>query len=782
MAVALSIAAAGWSPAGARVIDLKAYRFDPALGAPALSPDLTATASDYAEYGYYLVQADQPISDEWRAALEARGAVIYGYVHEFAFLAGMEPAVRDQVASLAGTSWIGPYQPAYKISPTIGSQVFVSPERLRDPNLTLMVRVFRNLDPVASQVAGLGCRVLDRTDDGFSRRLVVSAPREALSSLARLRDVWWIEEKPEFRFANNVTRWVVQSNVTGQTPIWDHGIHGEGQIATIMDTGVDYNSCWFRDPSGLPPGPANRKIIDYSLFGAGQPYDGCDVGHGSHVAGTMLGDQSEINPGDLNYNGMAYKAKLTVQDIGSDDWSACNLGIAGVPNSLTAALEASYNLGARVHSDSWGSGNNDYDFYCLDADNELWNHKDFLMCVAAGNIGPDSSTVGSPGTAKNVISVGATGQAPHQEIIADYSSRGPAADGRIKPTLDAPGGQDTTYITSVDNDPGNPPALTCAFTSYGFQGTSMATPAVAGCALDARQYYMNGFYPGGQAGGDPILPSAALIRATLLASTDDIGSPDIPNMNEGWGRVLLDNALYFTGDTRELLMEDNRAGLRTGDVWTKEFSIDSSGEPLVVSLAWTDYPGTTGGGVELVNDLDLLVIAPNGSQYLGNVFRSGWSITGGSADRRNVEEGVRIARPGTGRWRARITAHNVPNGPQPFALVLNGDFGVDPAGIGDSVPPPPAESFVRAFPNPAPGATTLHYTVAAGYTGPVALEILDVQGRVVRNLVRKGQTPGDYHVSWRGEDDLGHPAANGIYFARLSAGPQSAKTKIVLRR
>ena len=185
---------------------------------------------------------------------------------------------------------------------------------MSDPLSLFTVRVFRNLDGVVSAVRGLGAEVVDRTDDGFSRRLVVHAGRALVPAIARIHDVWWIEEKPEFRTLNSTTRWVIQSNVSGWTPLWDHGVHGDGRLATLIDTGVDYNSCWFRENGLLPPGPTHRKIIDYSLFG-GTAYDGCDIGHGSHVAGTMLGDQSYINPGNYNYNGMAYKAKLTVQDV-----------------------------------------------------------------------------------------------------------------------------------------------------------------------------------------------------------------------------------------------------------------------------------------------------------------------------------------------------------------------------------------------------------------------------------------------------------------------------------
>ncbi len=766
------------APAPAATVRLAAYTFEPAQGEPVLPAGLRASE----DAQVFLVQTDGPITPAWTRALESEGAVVYGYIPDHAYLVGMAPAAQARVRLLAGTAWMGPFHPAYKISPDLGTQVLVAPERLRDPNLTLLVRVFRNPEEVASRIEALGARVLERTDDGFSRRLVVSAPRARLEDLARISDVWWIEEKPEFRTLNNTTKWVIQSNAGGYTPIWDHGIYGTGQIATIMDTGVDYNSCWFRENGNAPPGPGHRKIIDYSLYG-GSAYDGCDTGHGSHVAGTVLGDQSYINPGNIGYNGMAYKAKLTVQDVGADDWTSCNLGTLNVPSSLSAAFAASYGLGARVHTNSWGSTSNAYDGYSVDVDNAMWQRKDALICFANGNSGPGGSTVGSPATAKNCVSVGATQQAPNHENMASYSSRGPAADGRTKPTLAAPGGEDPIFITSVDNNSGNPPSPTCVTASSPFQGTSMATPAVTGSALDLRQYFVDGFYPAGEAGGASLAPSAALLKAMLIGSTKDMGTGDIPNNNEGWGRILLDNAMYFAGDTRELIVHDISPGLTTGEDWSTDFTVNDVGEPLQITLVWTDYPGTQGAGVELVNDLDLMLIGP-GELYFGNNFSGGQSQTGGVRDRRNVEECFRRNTPAPGAYTLHVTGYNVPYGPQPFAVVITGGFANwppgDPSGVADAAPA--AEPFVRAWPNPFGDRTSLHYALPAGWSGPVELRIYDVQGRFVRTLVRKGQTAGDYHVTWEGLDQNGSRVADGIYFARLSAGPYAAQRKIALRR
>jgi hypothetical protein len=768
-------------PAVAARIDLEAYKFDPSTGEPVIQADLRADAADTPGTGYYLVQARGPVSETWRQELIASGARVFGYVSENAYLVGLDPSARARVDRLPGTGWLGAFHPAYKLDPNIGLSVFVSPERLKDPNLLLMVRVFQDLAGTRQQVEALGGRVLDMTDDGFSRRLVVSLPKEQLHALARLPETWWIEEKPEFRVQNNTTKWVVQSNSSGWMPLWDHGLHGEGQIFTIMDSGVDYNSCFFRENGNAAPGPSHRKIIDYSIFG-GAAYDGCDTGHGSHVAGTVAGDQSYINPGNFNYNGMAYKAKFTVQDVGADDWSACNVGTVNVPASLTAAFTDSYNKGARLHTNSWGSSTNAYDAYCVDVDNAMWQHKDFLVCFAAGNSGPGASTVASPGTAKNCVTVGATQQAPSQSTMASYSSRGPASDGRWKPTLTAPGGEAPTYIVSVDNNSGNPPSPTCATVGNPFQGTSMATPAVSGCALDVRQYYMDGFYPLGRTGGASLTPSAALIKATLVSSTTDMAAADIPNNNEGWGRLLVDNSLYFEGDTRELIAHDIDPGLGTGEEWTATFDLDAATEPLVITLVWTDYPATSGTGTRLVNDLDLTVTAPDDAVYKGNVFTGGQSADGGTSDRLNVEECVRRNTPATGRWTIRVNGFNVPQGPQPFAVVINGSFANWPADDQSAVASaaPGRQLSIAATPNPVRDLTSLDYAVPAGYAGPVRVEIVDVQGRTVRTIVNKGQSAGDYRVTWERLDHSGNPVAQGVYFARVTAGSRSATVKLVV--
>jgi hypothetical protein len=675
---------------------------------------------------------------------------------------------------------VGPYHVAYRISPGIGKAAFRNPARAQDPLRTLLVLVAGDLDATVSAAQSLG-EILEVIDDPAQPEFVIHIDPARISALAALAEVLWVEELPETFALNNETRWVVQSNQEDVVPVWNHGIFGEGQILAEMDSGLDFNSCWFRDPDGDLPGPNHRKVIDYQTWG-GNPYDGCDMGHGTHVAGTAVGDQSAVNPGNINYNGVAYKAKIAFQDVGLDDEGSCSGFYLNIPASLTMALTDAYSLGARVHTNSWGSHVNEYNAHARNVDNFMWSHPDLLICISNGNDGPMNGTVTAPATAKNCVSVGATNQAPNQDQVPSYSSRGPAYDNRIKPTVLAPGGS-SPLIYSANNHPGNPPSPTCSV--EGFTGTSMAAPAVAGGALLVRDYFAQGFYPVGEAGGDPLTPSAALVKAMLVNSGRDLAlnGADQPNKAEGWGRILLNDALYFAGDTRELHVEQDDVGLATGEQVSFTYPVDSSAEPLEITLVWTDYPAAINANPALVNDLNLTVTSPTGVTYLGNFYSGGQSVGGGFVDHLNVEECVRRNAPVVGDWTITVTAEDVPEGGhQPFALVTTGSFSgwpLTPAGLDEK----PALERVRlglARPNPTSGNTTLGFSLTAA--GKARLAIYDASGRRIALLADGTFGAGARSCEWNGRTEQGTPVADGVYFYRLEADEVVISRKLTFVR
>lgn len=780
-AVLLTVALA--APGGAEPLRLAFGTFDPLSGAPAVPDGLGAVELAPGIPQPFLVQlAGRPTAAD-RLAIEAAGDLL-GYVPEHAYLVRMTGTAADRLAGDPAVRWVGPWLPAFKLSPDIGHQEIRDPTRADASYRILLVRTVGDAAAVRSTIEATGGRVMEAFARRVGQRLIVEAEDSRLPALARLPAVVWIEEKPEFRTWNDRTTWVAQSNASAQFPVWDHGVHGEGQIASVMDSGLDYNSCWFRDP-GKTPGPSHRKVIDYSTFG-GNPYDGCSTGHGTHVCGTLAGNQTFVNPGVTHANGMAYEAKLALQDVGADDFFSCLLGLVNVPGDLTAAYNASWNLGARVHSNSWGSTSNAYDGYCVDIDEFMWSHPDFLVVFAAGNSGSGTSTVGSPGTAKDCVTVGATRQTPNQESMASYSSRGPSSDGRLKPTVCLPGGDGTLAITSADNATGNPPPNTCNSVGDPFYGTSMATPAVSGSALLVRQYFEDGFYPSGTATApDGFGPSAALVKAMLVNTAVDIGSADIPNMNEGWGRVLLDDALYFDGDTRELRVEEDPAGLATDVVASFGYDVEA-GQALEVVLVWTDRPGTNGTSLALVNDLDLEVEGPTGTIWRGNVFSGGESTTGGSADRRNVEEVVRLATPAAGTYVVRVRAFNIPMGPQPFALAATGAFAAWPPNGAVDAPVVAGAAGTRldlaVAPNPTRAGATIRLITPGRGPREARVTVYDLRGSVVATPWSGPVGPGVTVVPWDGRDADGRDVPSGVYFVRAQSARETVARKLLVLR
>ncbi|HLF06948.1 MAG TPA: Ig-like domain-containing protein, partial [Thermoplasmata archaeon] len=143
---------------------------------------------------------------------------------------------------------------------------------------------------------------------------------------------------------------------------------------------------------------------------------------------------------------------------------------------------------------------------------------------------------------------------------------------------------------------------------------------------------------------------------------------NIPDNSQGWGKVRLDDVLYFSGDTRKLWFDDAAfaGGLQTGD--RVAYTVNTSaGEPLKITLVWNDFPGHG-----LINDIDLVVTDPNGTKYLGSVFANGVSTTGGTADNKNANEQVLFASAAAGSWVVEVVGKNVPRGPQPYSLAATG--------------------------------------------------------------------------------------------------------------
>ncbi|MGH2536260.1 MAG: S8 family serine peptidase, partial [Candidatus Promineifilaceae bacterium] len=542
----------------------------------------------------------------------------------------------------------------------------------------------------------------------------VEADAAALPALAAIQGVSWIQNQSQFQELNDDARWVGQGYVPFTTPLYERGLTGAGQVGALADSGLsvydfggndDPNaaSCYYLDDGNggaggpaLAPGPGHRKVVGYTVpAGAiGNFLD--ESGHGSHTTGSVVGDQAPWNassPAD----GQAYAARVFFQDIGTGP------GLINPPADLGTMFAEAHDPNGdglyqplaepRTHSNSWGSVENDYSLEASQTDAFMWTHPDFLILFAAGNQGPGAGTAGQPGTAKNVVTAGATENGlADPNSMAYFSSHGPAPLGRLKPTISAPG--DRVVSTLAGSACGTAEKL----------GTSMAAPALQGLALLMRQYLWQGFYPSGAAEpADQRHPSAALLKALLIASgrpmsgafSDNGLGGSWPSNGQGWGRATADDALYFQGDHRALWLRDEyaldgSAGF-DGPGQTRTFTITvGSGqpfaaEPLKVALVWTDYQGLPLAGGALVNDLNLSVSDPAGGLHLGNDpatndFLGAPELPPLAPDSVNPWEVVYLSNPAGGIYTLTVSAANIgsllldPARKQGYALVVNGDL------------------------------------------------------------------------------------------------------------
>ncbi|GGE82236.1 S8 family serine peptidase [Massilia psychrophila] len=523
-------------------------------------------------------------------------------------------------------------------------------------------------------------------DDRIRFRVAAGATeQELLATLARIEEVSIVEAYvPPMVDVAYATRIVL-----GKMPAVDSPWKGRGQLVGVADTGIDADHPDLRGRV--------TTVLRVAPLSARDP-----KGHGTHVASIIAGNGA-ASQGVLT--GLAPEANLFVQSL-ADAALKLQVGVG-----LKPLLRESYDRGVRIQNYSWGSPVKGR--YTLDADDIdafVYQHPDMLVIVAGGNSGtegiddPDArialESLASPGSAKNCLTVGAScssrpdgpyagltwnaydGSNPprrppmselpitgNSDVVAALSSRGPSDDGRIKPDLVAPG-IGIAAARSADSEARHPYPGFDGHYQY-MSGTSMAAPMVSAAAAIARQYYIE------KRGHTP---SAALLKATLINGASWIEGelwedPDIgePNFHQGFGRLSLERAIPLSDGEYGLAFADvandaPQAIYNDGERqrWVKILQMKKAG-PLSITLVWVDPPGRS-----IQHELDLVVVAPSGTKYVGNAHLRRLAYE--AFDRQNNVEQVRIFTPEPGDWAVYVHARNTYRGVQGFSIVMTGGW------------------------------------------------------------------------------------------------------------
>ncbi len=653
------------------LLQFRSVTFDPLRGAPPIRAGLTLAAPD----GYWVVQLKAAPTTAVLGSLESAGATLYGYVHSNAYLASMDEDQAQRLRAMPEVRWVGVYEPAFKFP--------LDPAAWGEGPLTLLALLFTRPPDLEAQVEAVGGKVLSATEASLRLRINGSD----LEAFGRIPAVQYVDLESQRVPLNDVGRALQGVNLTFSR----NGLNGSNIVVGISDTGLDFTHPAFDDTGNSSSGPRfDGRIIGYFRYGAAY---GDRDGHGTHTAGSIAGDgdlSDTVNgntaaPGQ--FRGVAPAASLVVTQL---------IDPNSTPPADDAVIADQESYGATVSSNSWGYtsgsvGITDYDSHAylmdqavIDSNTSRPGLQPMTIVFAAGNDGSGADTAGTPGTAKNVITVGASesnrgydSYADNASSIATFSSRGPTDDRRIKPDVVAVG----TYALSTQS---RTSGCACTFggwdliwtgANYAFEGgTSQATPQVAGIAALIQQDINDTW---GR------IPSPALVKASIINGAEDLGygyeftGGVTGPMSQGWGRVNVSRSIDGPPNGTVLLFDEGPV-VGSGDVSVRGFNVFNSSTPLKATLVWTDQPGNpqdTPTLAELVNDLDFTVRAPNGTVYHGNKFQGSWSRANNSSfDRLNNTENVFVQAPSVGTWTLEVSGYSVKSAAQKFALAVSGNL------------------------------------------------------------------------------------------------------------
>jgi hypothetical protein len=371
-------------------------------------------------------------------------------------------------------------------------------------------------------------------------------------------------------------------------------------------------------------------------------------------------------------------------------WGA-SISSADFANLLPDDIQELKRLKVAVQNHSYGVGIENY--YGADAaayDAQIYSNPNLLHIFSAGNAGTQSSTAGNYSginafanltgsfkMAKNTLTVGATDSFG---TVAAPSSRGPAYDGRVAPSLVA----------------------------LGEDGSSGAAAIVSGIGLLVQDAWQ-------QKNGDA--PASALTKAILLNSADDVGPAGI-DFQSGYGSANATAALETVQLNRVL-----QGSVSNGQTITHTLDVPANARNLKLTLCWTDPPAASNRFKALINDLDLTLVHTNTATswlpWVLNSYPAADSLRQLPVRKRdslNNTEQISISLPPAGTYQVQVKGYAIPGAAQPYAIAWQYDtlahFRFSYPVKND--PLFPAQTHTIRWQTTLPGTAELQYRINAG--------------------------------------------------------------------
>lgn len=594
------------------------------------------------DLGLYIVQYESKIFPSYHDELTDLGVEIIKYVPDHALLVQTNPSLLEQIAERVHVRSVSRYDGAYKMA-GVPRSLWLQPEAFSQARYDI-VAINENHKAKVLQVAQKqGLPVVHTGEDSFA--VTVFASLEQLEPLALSPFVLWIELAPT-GIEEDMDIVHIQGGVQTLTQNTG-GYKGQGIRGHVLE-GIyrdhkDFEKTDFRDaPIAIGDDSAN--------------------GHGQKTYGIIYGSGA----GDISALGMMPMA----QGFYTDSRFVFNKDSR---YALTQELIEDHQV--MLQTASWGyPTTTEYTARSLEMDKIIFE-LDLIVTQSQSNRGNRDSR--PQAWAKNIISVGAVHHGNNTSFADDSWSKGnasigPASDGRIKPDI-------VSYYDNIH---------TTSSVGYGkFGGTSAATPIVNGHVGLIIEMFTDGIF--GNTLQHPVTerflnrPRAATAKALLINSARQYNfkgkKADMARVHQGWGHPNL-QGLYERRD--QIFIVDETQPLKTLESQVYSFEVAEGQTKLATTLVYSDPDGVVGAEIHRVNDLDLVVIDPDGVRYQGNhgLMMGPQSLPGGAPDTINTVENVFIENPKAGRWQFAVMASEVnqeghlrtPEIDAAFALVING--------------------------------------------------------------------------------------------------------------